>query len=467
MLLGEYPKGTPINASYAIWVADTLGHAPRRVGGLMAEFARWSPDGKEILFTSGSDLRIATGDGSQSRLLVHVAGVPQSPSWSSDGRAIRFVLLMNNSAVLWEVNRDGSGLRPVFPAWGNPREGGGVWTPDGRYFVFSAFRVNTQIPDLWGATRSRIFFRRASPLQLTAGPMIAHSPRISPDGRRVFFIGGSNQGELVRHDSKTGQWTPYLGGISAMQLDYSRDGHWVTWVSCPDRAVWRSAVDGSRRLQLTPPIRAANPRWSPDGAQIAFFGEPDGMPAHVYVVPAAGGAVKELTHGEGGPSGDTDPSWSPDGTSLVFGAQAIDQRIGPALEIMDLKTGRVSKLPGTEGLWSPRWSPDGRYVAALGFPNKLRLYELKSGAQTELTTFGVGFPSWSRDSQSLYFEDSATAAWYRVNIQDRNVEKLASLTGLRMASTSFGWVGLAPDGSLISTRDAGSSEIFRLDWEAR
>jgi Tol biopolymer transport system component len=187
----------------------------------------------------------------------------------------------------------------------------------------------------------------------------------------------------------------------------------------------------------------------------------------VFIVPAAGGAVKELTHGEGGPSGDTDPSWSPDGTSIVFGAQSVDERIGRALEILDVKTGRVSKLPGTEGLWSPRWSPDGRYVAALGFPNKLRLYDLKSGSQTELTTFGAGFPAWTRDSQYLYFEDSASAAWYRVNIKDRKVEKLASLTGLRMAPASLRWIGLAPDGSLISTRDAGSTEIYRLDWDAR
>jgi Tol biopolymer transport system component len=470
MLLGQFPKGTPINVPSAIWVADTLGNTPRRVGGLMAEYACWSPDGKEIVYSGGSELRIAASDGSQSRLLLKVTGVPESPAWSADGQSIRFLLQAKNSAALWDVNSDGSGLRQVFPGWVNHRQGGGSWTPNGRSFVFWALRTTGDIPDLWETTRSIALLGRVSPVQLTTGPMMASVPRISPDGRRVYFIGGSNHGELVRYDSKTRQWAPYLGGISAMQLDYSRDGQWVTWVSCPERSVWRSAVDGSQRLQLTPPIFAVNPRWSPDGTQIVFYGGPAGTPDRVFIVPAAGGAVKDLTHGEGGPSGDTDPSWSPDGTSLVFGAQSIDQRdqrIGSALEILDSKTGRVSKLPGTEGLWSPRWSPDGRYVAALGFPNKLMLYELKHGARTELTTFGAGFPAWSRDSDYLYFEDSAMAAWYRVGVKDRKVEKLASLTGLRMAPLSLGWVGLAPDGSLISTRDAGSTEIFRLDWDAR
>jgi Tol biopolymer transport system component len=162
-------------------------------------------------------------------------------------------------------------------------------------------------------------------------------------------------------------------------------------------------------------------------------------------------------------------SWSPDGAALVFAAQSSDQRRGRwALEIIDVKTGRISTLPESQGLWSPRWSPDGRYIAALGSPIfKLWLYDVETHARTELTAIGAGWPSWSRDSQYIYFEDNATTVWYRVGIKGRIVERLASMSGLKMAASSLGWIGLTPDGSLIAARDVGSTEIYALDWEVQ
>jgi hypothetical protein len=54
-----------------------------------------------------------------------------------------------------------------------------------------------------------------------------------------------------------------------------------------------------------------------------------------------------------------------------------------------------------------------------------------------------------------------------VGVKDRRVEHLASLSGLKMAPSSLGWVGLTPDSSLIATRELGSTEIYALDWETQ
>jgi len=326
--------------------------------------------------------------------------------------------------------------------------------------------------DLWAVRQTKRLFETAAPIpvQLTTGPMKADLPEASADGHRIFFLGTLSNGELVRYDRKSDRWTPYLEGLAAMQLDFSRDGKWVTYARCPEGSIWRIALDGSDRLQLTaPPFFALNPRWSPDGTQIALFGGLPGEVHRLYVVPATGGVVRQLTHGEAGSSGDDDGSWSPDGASLAFGAQfgdpSVDDRQRLALEIIDVKTQRISKLPGSQGLWSPRWSPDGRYIAALGFPNRTWVYNVETRARTELTTIGAGWPSWSRDSQYIYFESNANSVWYRVRIKDGRVERVASLSGLKMTTASLGWAGLAPDGSLISTRDAGGTEIYALDWE--
>ncbi len=470
MLLGQ--RSVESGAPLALWAAATVGGPPRRLGDLTAVDARWSPKGDEILYCDQAELRMARSDGSESRLLARTKSDElRYPAWSPDGRKIRFTLYRKNVVGLWEVWADGSHLHQLFSELGDyPREDG-VWTHNGKYFLFSAEEATH---DLWAVReRSRFFIRSGSSvLRLTNGPLIADRPQPSPDDRSVFFRGQLNRGELVRYDAKADQWNPYLQGLPAMQLDYTRDGKWITYAytSYPETYIWRCAADGSDRMQLTTtPLHAMNPRWSPDGTQIVFYGGPPGKPSRLYLVPARGGAVREVTHGEAGPGGDEDGSWSPDGASLVFGPQGGDKLPNQPqylpLAVINLKTGRVSKLPGSEGLWSPRWSPDGRYVAALGLPQPtLWLYDLATHERRQLTTTGASWPSWSPDSHYIQFSNNG---WFRrIRISDGKVERLASLNGLKTADGSFGWIGVAPDGSLISTRDAGSTEIYALDWKA-
>ena len=147
------------------------------------------------------------------------------------------------------------------------------------------------------------------------------SPVSSVDGKRLFVIGEQRRGELVRFESKSGQFVPYLGGISAQDVDVSKDGQWVAYVSYPEGVLWRSRVDGSQRLQLTSlPMQASLPRWSPDGKRIAFSAVVPGGPDKIHVVAADGGRPEQLTAGN---HYETDPNWSPDQNSLVFGGDAV------------------------------------------------------------------------------------------------------------------------------------------------
>jgi len=475
ILLGQIPKGAvyegDTNGPFPIWVADTLGNAPRRLGDLFAQEARWSPTGDRILYSNGAELRIARSDGSQSRAVAVVKGVIGYPQWSPDGRSIRFTLVTKTTA-LWEVAPDGTHLHELFPEWADLKPHSGIWTPDGKYFVFGAGQGGAR--DLWAVRETRRALQPASPIpvRLTQGPMKADLPEASADGRRIFFLGELINGQLVRYDHKSDQWTPYLGGVAAMHLDFSRDGKWIAYVRCPEGTLWRMALDGGERLQLTtPPLFALHPRWSPDGTQIVFYAARPGEPNRLYTVPATGGAVRQLTNGQTGSIEDADGNWSPDGASLVLGASfgdaSVDERHRLALEIVDVKTLRVSRLPGSDGLWSPRWSPDGRQIAALaGIGNRLWLYDLETRTSTQLTSMGAGWPSWSRDSEYVYFEDNPGTDWCRVRIKDRKMERVLSLVGLKMAAPSLSWVGMTPDGSPISTRDAGGREIYALDWDA-
>jgi Tol biopolymer transport system component/DNA-binding winged helix-turn-helix (wHTH) protein len=452
-----------------LWVLPVLGGAPRRVGNVMGHAATWSLDGQQIVYANGSSLYLTTRDGTDSRKLVTVAGRPDWPRWSPDGSRLRFTVADNSlrsQTSLWEVAADGSNPHPLLPGWNNPAaECCGNWTADGRYFVFRSTRNRTS--DIWVMSEQADLFWRANraPVQLTFGPLNYYAPVPSLDGKKLFVLGEQQRGELARYDMKTRQWSSYLSGISAEHLDFSKDGERAVYVTYPEGSLWWIKVDGGQRFQLTyPPMQASLPRWSPDGKQIVFTGRVLGNPWKTYLISAEGGRPQQLTQGD---HRELDPGWSPDGKTLVFG-----DRDTKTIHLLDLNTLRVEKLPGSEGLVSPRWSPDGRYITAVvfGMYGKLLLFDLTTQKWLELTQQPAFWQRWSRDGKYIYFTGSREneQGLLRVRIGDRKIEWLASIKDFRVANGVWGgWTGWAPDDSPLMLRDVGIQDIYALEWQAQ
>jgi dipeptidyl aminopeptidase/acylaminoacyl peptidase len=184
----------------------------------------------------------------------------------------------------------------------------------------------------------------------------------------------------------------------------------------------------------------------------------------MYVISSDGGEPEEVATGIG------DPGWSPDGNSLIFHSGMPDflSTSPRAIQFLDLNTRQTSTLPGSEGLYSPRWSPDGRYIAALRMgPESLQIQDVRTGKWIELAKIQVGFPMWSGDSRYIYFDSlESVPSLYRVRIADHNLEKVASLAGIHLAPSLGGnLTGLAPDDSPLVVRNVGNQEIYALDLE--
>jgi Tol biopolymer transport system component len=330
------------------------------------------------------------------------------------------------------------------------------------------------ITSIWALREKRglLAVSLPEPVPLTTGPMNFYAPLPSADGKKLFVLGEQRRGELVRYDEKSRQFGAVLSGISAQGLDYSRNGEWVTYVTYPDGILWRCKADGSQRLQLTfAQMRAAWPRWSPDGRRIAFAATSPGKPWKIHLVSSDGGNPQELLPMD---RDETEPNWSPDGNLLVFGRNPFWEPGAPApmaIEILDLRTHETSALSGSEGLWSPRWSPDGRYISAYRPDSKgLSLFDTKTHKWERLDNdLLIGWVSWSVDAEYLYFDTifGDDPSFFRLRVTDHRLERIV---GLKNVGRAFGdmywWSGITPDGSPLVLRDVGTQEIYALDWEA-
>ncbi|MGC1619710.1 MAG: protein kinase [Candidatus Acidiferrum sp.] len=466
-LLMNTALGTSLDGP--LWSVPVLGGSPRRLGNLQGHAGAWSPDGKRIAYCKANAIFTANSDGGDPRLLLQPGGTASDIRWSPDGSILRFTVNdpKTNNRSIWQASADGANLHLLLPGWSEaPNECCGKWTPDGKYFVFQARLDSTA--NLWAINEHGGFFRSSPlpPVQLTTGPINVGDPVPSREGKEIFAQGWQPRGQLLRYDAKSEQLLPYLSGISAMGLDFSRDGQWVAYNDATDGTMWRSKIDGTQKLQLVlPPMLAYLPRWSPDGKQIAFFGHPPGEPFQIYLIPAEGGSPELIYRSS---INSADPNWSPDGNSLVFGENSLNNQ-GSAIYVLDLKTRMPTKLPGSDGFYSPRWSPDGRYIAALTLDSlKLMLFNFTTQKWSALANIFVAYPAWSRDGRYIYFDGilDNQESYYRVQVINGKLEPIFSMKVFQAAGGPFGnWSGLAPDESPLLVRDASIQEIYALDWE--
>ena len=448
-----------------LWTLPLPTGSPRRISDITGYSGKWSVDGRRLFFAKGSDAYLANTDGSNIQKLITVSeseGIA-APSFSVDSARIRFT----SRSSIWEVQANGSGLHALLPGWRTPpSECCGVWSPDGRYYFF--LETARQGGNIWAVRESNGLFRKccSEPFQLTTGPMLFGALAPSPDGKKLFADGFQLRGELVRYEPNSRQFVSFLSGISAGDLSFSRDAKWVAYVSYPERVLWRSRVDGSERMQLTyPPVVAAMPHWSPDGTMLAFADLQTLSSSKILLMSAQGGTPSEMLPEK---LSQLDAEWSPDGKQMVFGRLPTEEA---TIQLLDMKTKQVTLIPGSQDLFSPRWSPDGRYLAAVSrHTHKILLYDLQTRRWSDWVTGpeGFGYPSWSHDGGYLYFDTTITdkPGYYRVGLGQTRPELMVDLKDLHQYAGDLGnWTGITPDGSPLFVRDRSTDEIYALDLE--
>jgi Tol biopolymer transport system component/DNA-binding winged helix-turn-helix (wHTH) protein len=459
------------------WTLPVVGGAPRRLGNIVGDAAAISPDGARIAYLAADGIYICSRTGTDVKKLVSLPEPAWDVAWSPDAKVLRFTQgeQKTRNASLWEISAEGENLHPWLPGWHQPPdERGGRWSPDGRHYFFVSCLDG--ICSVW-VHRERSDFpylsRPGPPIRLTSDPMNIDLVVPSQDGRRLFVTSGRARMEFVQQDRDSKQFVTRFKGAQIFDARFSRNGDHLAWIGS-DGNLWQSRLDGVDRVQLTTQLSAlCDMRWSPDGSRIVFDAIKQGRLQNIYQVHAEGGAVEELL-----PEDDVHvyPDWSPDGESVVYSTRSLSpsaagsQPAEGGIFVLDMKSRSTAKVPGSDSLKYPRWSPDGKYLAALSeSEEKVMLFNFKTRRWNQIAHGNLlSALTWSPDAEYLYFEDilAPSEPIYRIRPAGAQAERVTDFeTVLGAGAIRCQFVGFAPDGSVMAIVNRGSNDIYALELD--
>ena len=337
----DWKAGRPV---LHLWRQDVAGGAPAQLtfteGGDIP-VARWSPDGKTLLFLREGQISLLPADGGESRVLTHHAtnvsvGIP--PSWVPDGSAVYFAASDAPSAAERELTR----LR------------------DDTYALDETFKQR----HLW-----KIVVSTGAETQVTSGDASVLEYKLSSDGKRIAV-----------------ERAPTPLAADAFKAE-----------------VWVMDANGENARVLTSnTTQEYGPELSPDNSQVLFLADTNDRfdlyyPTSLFVVPAAGGQPRQVLH-EFRPTLDQ-ATWAPDGRSIIATAN-----MGVHSELFQIDPGarRARQLTDGRHFIPPGWSivPGARKIV-FQFDEPTRfgdVWTMPLGDGTETPTRVTGrFDSLERD----------------------------------------------------------------------
>ena len=425
----------------------------------------WSPDSTRIIFKRSDVLPDLP-----TIYLVGLDGKPPQPvrpdvlgqffslhaAWHPDGRHVSIWGRMRRGGMTFlSVPLDGGNMSAPEMSTQVERDltslapGKFVWSKSGRDIYFEASAGDTR--NIWRVTIDpRTGNWTDGPERLTTGAGEETNVALSPDGARLIFSTASSRTRVWAFPFEpgngriTGQPHPVTQGSTAeVDFDAQADGSKVAFytVRAGRNELWeRSISEGQDRLLLSSPKwRFIRPRWSPDGAKLAFSrcaGQDRGVA--VAVLNADGSGERDLTKPEAVDMQASD--WSKDGEVILGACRFSKSDRYSTCQIPVRNDGgagdvRVIASDPLRNLYNQRFSPDQRWITFLAhdlsYEATSTVYVVPAGGGAwRPMTEGVWFddkPRWGPDGRVLYFVSNRTG--------------IANVWGRRFDSTTGAPVG--------------------------
>ncbi|MEW6212663.1 MAG: S41 family peptidase [Acidobacteriota bacterium] len=499
---------------------------------LMAEPAI-SPDRTEIAFASGGDIWTAPAEGGEARLLISHTATESRPVYSPDGKKLAFISTRTGNGDIYVLTFDTGDLRRLtFDDTNDQLDG---WSRDGRWIYFSsASRDISGMNDVF-----RLSIEGGTPMQVSADRYASEffsAP--SPDGRALAFTArGISSGQWWRkghsHIDESEIWVMREaasyeriteGGAKEMWPMWSADGSTIFYVSDRSGAqnLWSRPLRGqARQITKFKDGRVLWPSISYDGRAIVFernfavwkLDTASGQAAEVRITRRGAPAMPvtehlRLTDGfqelalspdgkkiaftvrgeifaasakDGGDAArvtrsaarEYQISWSPDSRRIAY---VSDRDQSPHIFLYDFATNTETQLTRASSETTPRFSPDGKWLAFERDAKQLCLLDLEAKRELVLAEGVFEKPPlssthpyvWSPDSRWIAFMTPGAKAF-------KNVHVVAAAGGASqqvsfLANSFSNGVSWSPDGNFLlfdTSQRTESGQVARVDLTPR
>ncbi|HTO87761.1 MAG TPA: protein kinase [Thermoanaerobaculia bacterium] len=450
-----------------LWVIPSLGGAARRLAE-DANYPVWRPDGRAVLFVTGTENRraimeVPTGGGPSRAVLPSERSTWEvmSIGCSPDGRWISFESQLDE---VFLMPAGGGKPERVCPGFSHS------WDSTSR-------RLWTLVHDPEGGTRVQCTeldggkAGRARTISLSTAYL--RDLAVSRDGRSLVVSEEDTSRNLTRlplapgGDAPAGPEEPLSGGrVIDGYPSVSPDGRFLAYVSdiLGRREVWILDLEARRRERLQLPgedLAQGEPAWMPGGRQVVAVRFMPGGETAAWIAAVDGSRAEELLRGTVLGAVTLQPS--PDGRSVMMGGMIISGV--QQLVRYDLASRTKTVLTDSPGdKFDAVWSPDGRWIAVTAARDGvLQLFRTPAsgGAMQQLTT---GFermrhPFFSPDGRWIYIQPSHRNI-YRVRAEGGTLEQVTRFPegGLFLEEPS-----LSPDGRyLYYCRENGGSALWLM-----
>lgn len=216
--------------------------------------------------------------------------------------------------------------------------------------------------------------------KLTTREVDESSARWSPNGDRIAFASSTDEGsEIFMYWVKTGKVAKLT------QLPYGPSS--LTWSPNGKYLAFSMHVPKAPPVVAKIPKKPKGAKWE-DAPRVTdrLYHEANGRGyiepgfSHIFIIPANGGAARQITSGDWHHRGTL--SWAKDGSKIYFSANRSDdweyQFRNSEIYAVDVENGQIVALTDRNGPDSePQVSPDGKYIAYLGYEDKVQTYQIK------------------------------------------------------------------------------------------
>lgn len=413
--------------------------------------ASFSPDGKSVAYvwrrdaTSYGQVYIRSLNSEQPVQLSPEQPANQlNPVWSPDGSQIAFVRKDDTHSSIVDVPSSGSAGDEIYTLPVNSaREYGGLaWSADGASLIFP--QQNT----LEGPSYLiELSLRDRTVQSITVPPLLWDGdffPAVSPDGRTLAFIRGSEQlaRDIYVMGLPSGPVQRITHGCLAMSLAWTEDSSSIVFSSSRNGALslWRVKATGGDPQRLAavgddayaPAIAKHGHRliYSHGSAMWGIFA--------VDLADKSATPAVILTSSEQ----DAAPHISPSGDHIIFQSWRSGSREIWAAQIDGSNPVQLTDNPG-QSAGDPSWSPDGKFIALdARLDSFAHIYVINaSGGKPRAITSGSYndvAPSWSADGQYLYFGSNRSGSWqiWRVQVDGSHAPQQITTNGGMFAMVS-------------------------------